>query len=124
MLALTCVVVDKVGLPLVSVGLLPVRGEGPQAVIVWRVRVSGVSVVLGDVALATAPAGVVWTHTCNVSRHITNSGHFLNIVIVVVVVVVVIVAVVVVLTGVRLLPTLLLPPERLEAARHGHHQVG
>ena len=78
--------------------------------------------MLGDVALATAPAGVVWTHTCNVSRHITNSGHFLNIVIVVVVVF--IVAVVVVLTGVRLLPTLLLPPERLEAARHGHHQVG
>ena len=89
--------VDEVGLPLVSVSLLPVRREGSQPIIVRRVRVSGVCVVLGDVALPTASTGVIWTDTCNVvSRHITP-GHFLNNIVVVVVVVI---ALVVALTGV------------------------
>ena len=96
---LTCIVIDEVGLPLVRVSLLPVRGERPQPVIVRGVRVPGVRVVFRDVALPAAPALVVRAHTCNVVRH--HFAHFVQ--------------VVVVMLGLSLLP------ERLETARHGLH---
>ena len=86
--------VDEVRFSLVSVGLLPVRREGAEPVVIRRVGVAGVSVVLRDVALPTAPTGVVWTDTCNTSRHVT-SRHFNNIVVVVVIFVDVVVDVVV-----------------------------
>ena len=53
--------VDEVGLPLVSVGLLPVRGQGTKTIVIRGVGVTGVSVVLGD-ALPAAAACIVWTH--------------------------------------------------------------
>ena len=90
--------VDEVRFSLVSVGLLPVRREGAEPVVIRRVRVAGVSVVLRDVALPTAPTGVVRTDTCNTSRHVT-SRHFHNIVVVVVVIFVDVVVDVVVLTN-------------------------
>ena len=53
--------VDEVGLPLVSVGLLPVRGQGTKTIVIRGVGVTGVSVVLGD-ALPAAAACIVRTH--------------------------------------------------------------
>ena len=60
-LRLTCVMVDEVRLSLVSVGLLPVRGQGTQTIVIRGVGVTGVSVVLGD-ALTAAAACIVRTH--------------------------------------------------------------
>ena len=59
---LTCVMVDEVGLPLVCVGLLPVRGQGPQTIVIRGVGVTRVSVVLRD-ALPAAAACIVRTHS-------------------------------------------------------------
>ena len=78
---LTCVVINEVRFSLVSVSFLPVRRERSQTVVIRRVWVARVSVVLRDVALATAPTGVVWADPCNFVCH--DTVHFVYIVVVV-----------------------------------------
>ena len=70
--------VNEVRFSLVSVGLLPMRREGAQPVVIRGVRVAGVRVVLGD-ALPAAAACIVGGHTCNRGTIIRSFKSFLKI---------------------------------------------